>query len=501
MSIVQPSDNKRACFTALIGNDLAELAKSGTLKPLKGIEIFPMGLSPDTKTKATSDCGMEAIINLIPTLIQFSGYSQYRDLVSVLKNAGYKSGINLQALPYDWRLDYKENPLNTQFKKVIKEMSENTGKKVLIVAHSFGNLQVANNLWNMTQDDKDKYIARYIALAPPYLGSTQLVSGMIGYADNYMFNLYVTEIGITPKMFRDGVSTSKGVYNLMPTNTWNVNSNTDWLKAIKGRIQAEQNKTNQPLGTIMDIFPQPTAICNTGFKRRDAYCRFGLADLSKIGSINGESINYSNMGAMLDKYGIGYKMSSLWEQTRDSRFDTLDNLGVQVNIVFGATIGTSLTFDFKTDPREKTKDFKVATPTWVNSYGDSSVQTASALIPGIKWADDFNKNQTKYKPVNFIEICAEYNRRNSVFEPNTNKVTKNAYFGIACQCKGTQTFPTDGTECDHVKLVSDSKTVEFIMNSAIDWQIAAKTPTREAFETKADDQLKTYEEQCHLLTK
>jgi predicted alpha/beta hydrolase family esterase len=86
----------------------------------------------------------------------------------------------------------------------------------LIVAHSFGNLQTVHNLWNMSQQERDLYVARYIALAPPYLGSTQLVSSEIGYADNYMFNLYITQLGIVPSMFKDGMASAKGVFNLMP---------------------------------------------------------------------------------------------------------------------------------------------------------------------------------------------------------------------------------------------------------------------------------------------
>ena len=75
MSILKPSDKSRACFSALIGNDIELLSKTGEAKSRKGLTVYPLGLSPETTTKATSDCGMEAIINLMPTMIQMSGYS------------------------------------------------------------------------------------------------------------------------------------------------------------------------------------------------------------------------------------------------------------------------------------------------------------------------------------------------------------------------------------------------------------------------------------------
>lgn len=111
----------------------------------------------------------------------------------------------------------------------MKKMWETTGKKVMVVAHSFGNMQVAHNLWNMSKEEKDKYIARYIALAPPYLGSSILTAGLIGYADNYVVDLYLTQLGIDSKMFRDGFSGTKGIYNLMPKNACKVNENKQWF--------------------------------------------------------------------------------------------------------------------------------------------------------------------------------------------------------------------------------------------------------------------------------
>lgn len=140
--------------------------------------------------------------------------------------------MNLQALPYDWRLSYKEVSLNGKFKNILQRLYETTGKKTLIVAHSFGNLHVAHNLWNMSQEDKDKYVARYIALAPPYLGSGLLVSGIIGYADNYMFNLYVMKLGILPHMFRDGFSSAKGVLNLLPQSDLSSHTGKPWFNSL-----------------------------------------------------------------------------------------------------------------------------------------------------------------------------------------------------------------------------------------------------------------------------
>jgi hypothetical protein len=159
----------------------------------------------------------------------------------------------------------------------------------------------------MSQGDKDKYIARYIALAPPYLGTSILTAGMIGYADNYVVNLWVTQLGIDAKMFKDGFSGTKGIYNLMPKDTINKNRSSSWAKAILARIQDEKYGGTRSSGTIMDIFPKPTQSCNIGFKSRGPNCKFDLFDTSEIGAIGSTKITSANMGSMLKTYGIGYQ--------------------------------------------------------------------------------------------------------------------------------------------------------------------------------------------------
>lgn len=128
------------------------------------------GTSTGTKTKATGKCAWEAISNLglggsADATKGFSGF------LTFFENAGYKNGVNLQALPYNWRLDFQDNDLKTRFPKVITEMYNNWGKKIVIYAHSFGNYQTVLNLSKMNQPDKDKMIARYMALGPPYAGA------------------------------------------------------------------------------------------------------------------------------------------------------------------------------------------------------------------------------------------------------------------------------------------------------------------------------------------
>lgn len=499
MSILKPSDSSRDCFDALMGHDLSVLVSSGKAQSRKGLTIYPMGLSPETSTKATSDCGMDSIINLFPTMIQFGGYSQYRDLYTVLKNAGYVSGLNVQALPYDWRLSYKESQINNLFPKVIKRLYDNSAKKVSIIAHSFGNLQVIHNLWKMSQADKDKYIARYFALAPPYLGTSQILSGIIGFDDRYTFHLKVADLGITPKMYKASVADLKGMFSLMNKRSIGQNYYSSWWKAIQGRIEAERLGVNQASGTIMDIFPPVTATCAPYFSTRAANCKLNLNNIDAIGTVNGEQITSSNVCQIIGKYGVGYAGEKFCQENADANFDQLTNTGVQTNILFSSTVLTKFYFDFKSDPRIKTRELKPADQTWTYTYGDGSVNTGSAVIAGIKWAEDFKNKVYGAKPVTFIEACSSYNERKSIFKAGKNWVENNEYIGIGCQCKGSSWLHSNGDGCGHVGLVSDSYTIELLLNSIIDWQAPKTTYERTNFESNTSEWITSYENECRML--
>lgn len=46
-----------------------------------------------------------------------------------------------------------------------------TGKKVSIIGHSMGNLNILYNLHHLDKIFKKKYVRNYMAIAPPFLGS------------------------------------------------------------------------------------------------------------------------------------------------------------------------------------------------------------------------------------------------------------------------------------------------------------------------------------------
>ena len=62
---------------------------------------------------------------------------------------GYRSGLTMQAVPYDWRHTYKMNGVPEKWDRIISDLFDLTGKKITIIAHSMGNFNVYHNLLRM----------------------------------------------------------------------------------------------------------------------------------------------------------------------------------------------------------------------------------------------------------------------------------------------------------------------------------------------------------------
>jgi len=300
--------------------------------------------------------------------------------------------------------------------------------------------------------------------------------------------------GITPAMYRHTIGILKGFFNLMPKDTFNYFSETEWMKAVHKRIAAEQKKESITTGTVVDLLPQPTEICMPGFKSRDEFCKFGLVDMSVFGEIEGKEVTVNNIKDIFKEYACVDYSDKVLESVEDDLFKKLPNVGVQTNIVFTSAVQTMYEFIFDQNPKPETDKDKYVTPTSNKfTHGDGAVLVTSAIIPGFKWMNDFKYKVAGAKPVNLIEVCSTYKRRTSVFSPNYLQVIDNAYFGIDCDCAGTKSKPSDGSKCNHTTFVSDAKVISFLLNSAIDGKAAVETAASKTFADKTETQLEAYE--------
>lgn len=501
-SLVKPYGNSKSCFTGLFGFKMTGTGTRMKLNPVPGVKISTLGMTPNLgKKKSDFKCGWDAIEDFIPLKhLKIPGTLVFNTMRELFIRAGYKIGVTLQALPYDFRLDTRENLLNRKFKRVVDEMYEMVGKRVTLISHSFGNFQVLNYLWSLPQQEKDQKISKYIALAPPLAGAVKPVISMIGMDKSFSKQLLIAKVGLTQEFFTRSIFMFKGMYNLFPGNHFQLHKDLPYMKAIMSRINAENRKTDPPKGTVMDIFPSFRSECVVGFKDRIDNCALFLNDMTQFGTIMGKPITYSNLFTMMARYSFSEHTADVMKASRDERFNQFQNPGVQTNIVYSTAVPTLAKIHYNSNPRTKTNNGRIYNPDREeNKNGDGSVLSTSALIPGIKWADEFMfKRDPNAKPVTFVEVCSKQNQKTSIFQDG-NKVVKNEYIGVDCSCKGNKSKRADGSKCGgHATLVEEPKVMSFVLNSLMDGE-TGKVGAR--FASMSISRLRAYEGNCELYTK
>jgi hypothetical protein len=94
----------------------------------------------------------------------------------------------------------------------------------------------------------------------------------------------------------------------------------------------------------------------------------------------------------------------------------------------------------------------------IYGQGDEVVLTSSSLIAALKWAWEFDTQQstdpqTKPKPVKIVEVCSSYNTRVSIWD-KPGAFEKNEYVGALCECTPEKS-KISGEDCKHSTVQND----------------------------------------------
>ena len=334
-------------------------------------------------------------------------FSYFKELRRQYEDAGYKVGLTLQAVPCDWRLSYHKNSLSYKFERVIDSLYEATTNKVMIVAHSMGNLNVVHNLWKMSWLKKQKSIARYIAIAPLFLGAPSATFHPFTMDDDLDINIKFADFRITPEVFKKTMPNFLSDYQLMATKFFKQHRLEPWMESVMQRIEEERSKQELTLGTIMDIFLSWEKICVPGLKNRQQECFSRLFELWDLGKIMGKSVNPDTAEHLFDVYTF-FKEARKFYKTfqRHCKFNEMPNLYVQTNILYMNSISTKAGAIIQSDPRSKTlrDEFYIA-DSFKYEPGDTTVVTKSAIMPGINGLMNLKKSLRTASLSNFLKFA------------------------------------------------------------------------------------------------
>lgn len=236
----------------------------------KYIKVGYYGCSTDTLKD--SRCGVEGVQNVLQTgyltvdnLINFGPARSFYGISKNLISRGYKEGFSFGAIPNDYRRYLATNNFATKaFESQINRLYSNTGKPVVIVAHSYGTLLTLTNLIKKKSNSAFlKKIKKFVAIAPPFAGAAKLLDAFLHGLNDW--NKEVDIMGKKIKITNYNIFGQLYMYKTLPTITelrplsiatkiLNGGLYKDLGEAIKARINTEKEckSTNCAASTIRE---------------------------------------------------------------------------------------------------------------------------------------------------------------------------------------------------------------------------------------------------------
>lgn len=487
---------------------IAQMHRNGTENHVhpKGIKVTWHGNTPQTKSKA--DGGLGAITDILPVPLQTMETRGFKGIGQYLKSMGYQTGLTLFAIPYNFLATYVANEVGYTLERTVRYVYELTGKKVVIVSHSLGNLNTLPMLNRMSQEDKDRMIAAYTAIAPPYGGVPISLLYAIGGNPSFQFGLGFGVDFFNQVAMSNGASVTQ---DMLPKDAFYRFRKEPWMQELLKRIdlekrydpRTEEGKAFWSSANAEDLpfsfFPSPAEKCFEGYSSRIDECYMGLSDLvaEPVGIINGEKYyaNRSSMKEMIDKH---YTMSnitdfvSLWHDSAAGGVEKMINPGVPVFYFFGSHLPTDKRYEWDYVPENNTRQGLFAFPTRaVKGLGDGTVENSFSLPIALKWAwENIHLGEkANAKPVKIVEFCSSYPGRRSFWEGGelngSRFMSSSSYMGYPCQC-GEGKKPATGKDCAHAGIVNDPYIIKAIGEIARTGHKAALKETTAGFKVSND---------------
>ena len=488
MSLIEPTDSSRYCWSHLI--QAFYDSSSGKLVPKQkpGLTLTIKGLTPETSGYRNSECGTDSVEDLISGIPNPEGTQYLGGLISRFREMGYRSGLTLQALPYDFRVSVGYDLASKGLPTAVRKLKELNNKKVVIASHSLGNIKTSYGLWSMSQQEKDSSIALYAALAPPFLGVAEPVNFVTcGDSEYYKFGF-----GINMAEWKVAIGTFTVAFELSPYPTYATQAGQPWMQKIMKRIDYENGKSSDP---VFPFLPTKDKICYTKFTQKN--CNSGLEVWDNYIQYQGVTYGNTNYRDWINQHTFSGISKQAWN-TIDSRFEKALNLGVPIALIYSQMLDTQGKYNYKVDPIGPASQDRFCNAkeySYTPWKGDTTVPSTSAVTPGIKWADDFLNKVPGAKPIKLVEVCSSYNVKTTPWDASSSggaKVMNSVeYQGMPCDCDQTH-----DRHCDHNSMLFLPQLTDYI-TAAI--QTEERTTVSSIVQGMTEQQLQAYQNDCTLI--
>ena len=481
LSILTFSEKSNLCFANLIKPRFnLDKPVEDMFEPRDGVKIKIYGFTE--KTSSSGNCGSRAIESLLPTSFQTMASEGFGPMQKIFTYLGYVSGLTFQAIPYNFYYSYKKNEFLHNFKNNVKRLNDLTGKKITILAHSMGNLNVLHNLSKMTKAEKKALIFNWISIGPPFLGTAKTQKTLIsGNGDYITLGGY---FGFHFDAFAKTTTNQMSLYELSAKDPFALYSGQQWFDKIKQRIKYENEFPNIPFeNSGISFWPPKDAVCHeAGKEALNVGCTIDVFDTTNepMMQIGNQTYTIKDTTKLLEDFHLNPRSSLLNEKLNTDDL-TSTNPEVPVILIYTASIMTPKFFQFASNFKDAVNR-KIYPKTTNIKYtsGDMTVPTYSALLPALKWAIEFQDKpdpNIDYQPVKFIEYCGIGFSFSSVYDKTSHngpyEILKNDYKGLNCDCN-FKDKKSNYEDCQHSHMHADSNMLKVLFEVIVSNQRASK---------------------------
>lgn len=465
LSIFQIHERKNFCWVkfASLLVDFNKPIENGIIEQ-KGFSIKIYGQTE--KSVGLSYCGDRSNEDLLNNMWFELKTTRYVKLFhQKLRDMGYVPGLTYQTLPYDFRLSYRANQFKKIFRSNLVRLNMLTRKKVVIIGHSLGNLNIYSQLMDLEMTDKKKLIKNWIAVASALGGSTDAMKSLVGGDATYIFLKGM--VGIHYHAEIEALQRIISIYELLPYNPFESNKNEAWFQAFKNRMLYEDGK-NKYEDSGFKFLPRLEEKCTPdNFISYTTECRLGLTDYNQttVVQILQDQYTINQVEEMLTKYKLTDVALDFYKYTKDEKMARFDNPGVPI-IAINLRTGNSISkYTYKTDVREYLHNHKFPYPEVEYGYGDGVISSTIQFAWYLKWAFEYDKGVKDSEPVKFVDMCSTYKIKYDVYDTKDSdkpyEIKDNEFFGIECDC----ILDRRTNDCNHPNVLSDTKVHDLIFNA------------------------------------
>ena len=441
LSIISVNQTKNNCWVELFSTPFnTDAVKSKDMQNLfedtweKGWRVKLFGDTPGSKKE--NKCGASAVEYILPYNISADSLGGTKGILDALRKMGYRDGLTLQALPYDFRY---ASGLNYGFKRSFKQslirMKKLTGKKSIIISHSFGSVNTYSSLLDLEADTKSNLVDFWAPVGGPLMGNAKLL-GTLATGENPT-SFVDGAVGLSKNQALRSFYGTTFSYELLPFDFWKF-AKEKWFKDFVLKRMLSENRRLPVEVSRPTFFPNPVQECYKGMLSSQIHCNFL------------KSVTPSK--PLISLKNKGYKLSQMKTFLKDLLYTFPESPKLGMVDVYKLAQGdyreyphpnvpvVGFFYNFKPTESQyfinsntlkfgNNNDFSGK----LNQTGDETVETYSQIIPMLKWAHDYSyqSSQSSKYPVKFVDICSGLNRNNHPFDSQSymNRFINNSYIG------------------------------------------------------------------------